>query len=163
MEDKYVGTQIGIYKILEKSEKDSHGYTKYLVECEVCHQKLLKRIYEIKTHSKQCKHLDYFWEKGTPHRLKTIYKLMKKRCYNLKDKFYKFYGEKGIQICDEWLTNPQSFITWALENGYEENLSIDRKDSSKNYSPENCQWVLLEDNSRFKSNTNYFLFKWNSI
>ena len=63
------------------------------------------------------------------------------------------YGGKGIRVCQEWLDNPELFEEWSLENGYEDNLTIDRIDSTKDYCPDNCRWVTLEDNAKYKSTT----------
>jgi hypothetical protein len=78
---------------------------------------------------------------------------MKDRCYNSNDKSYRWYGAKGIQIYDEWIENPKSFEDWAVENGYDDSLTIDRINENKDYCPENCRWVTLEDNSKYKSST----------
>lgn len=75
------------------------------------------------------------------------------RCYNEKYKDFSNYGNRGIEICDEWLRNPKSFEEWSLINGYKENLTIDRVDCSGNYCPENCRWISREENSRYKSTT----------
>ena len=93
-------------------------------------------------------------------RLRRIFTGMKSRCYNPNDQHYKWYGGKGITICDEWLgeNGVQLFVDWAFDNGYEENLSIDRIDSSGNYEPSNCRWVTVAENTRFahcKKNTVY--------
>lgn len=80
---------------------------------------------------------------------------MIERCYKKSNESYRLYGAKGIRICDEWLNNPSLFEEWALSNGYEENLTIDRIDSSKNYCPENCRWITREENSRWKSTTRH--------
>lgn len=81
-------------------------------------------------------------------RLYRIWNNMKQRCYNEKNISYKYYGGKGIEICSEWLRSFKSFYDWAMENGYEENLSIDRIDSNSGYFPRNCRWVTLEENGR---------------
>jgi DNA-binding transcriptional regulator YiaG len=80
---------------------------------------------------------------------------MKSRCYNPNDQHYKWYGGKGVTICDEWLSENgvQSFIEWALNNGYEENLSIDRIDSNKPYEPQNCRWITQALNSSLAHRT----------
>ena len=73
---------------------------------------------------------------------------MKIRCYNPKRKEYKTYGGKGIIICDEWLESFDNFAIWALNNGYELGLTIDRIDSDGNYEPSNCRWLSRSENSR---------------
>lgn len=61
------------------------------------------------------------------------------RCYNTKSVMYKTYGEKGIKVCDEW-HDREVFRQWCNENGYRSNLRLERIDSSKGYSPENCKF-----------------------
>jgi len=75
------------------------------------------------------------------------------RCYNEEDKYYKNYGGRGIKICDEWLNDRESFLSWCIDSGYKSNLTIDRIDNDKGYSPENCRWVTIKDNSRNRSNS----------
>lgn len=82
--------------------------------------------------------------------LLSIYNGMKNRCYNKNNPNYKFYGAKGITICNEWLNNEngfKNFYNWSNANGYYEGLSIDRIDNTKGYSPENCQWMSKQRNS----------------
>lgn len=88
-------------------------------------------------------------------RLYSIYSGMKQRCYNCHNSHYHSYGARGIAICDEWLGDNglQNFIQWALANGYNENLTIDRIDNDKSYSPDNCEWVTRSYNSA-KGNLN---------
>lgn len=74
-------------------------------------------------------------------RLKSIYNGMKDRCCNSKSAQYATYGGRGIKICDEWLKSYSEFESWALDNGYEENLSIDRINVNGDYEPLNCRWV----------------------
>lgn len=70
------------------------------------------------------------------------------RCYNKNDARYKYYGEKGVIICDEWLNTNNGmtkFYEWSIKNGYKEGLSIDRENPYGNYEPNNCRWITMEE------------------
>jgi len=89
-----------------------------------------------------------FLKKGlSTTRLYNIWRGMRKRCNNPNEKSYKFYGAKGIKVCEEW-NDFEIFYEWAMNSGYTDNLTIDRKDNKKNYCPENCQWLTRTENTR---------------
>ena len=84
-----------------------------------------------------------------------IWTSMKQRCLNPNNKAYKNYGGRGITICDDWKNNFITFYDWAMNNGYKENLSIDRIDNDGNYQPDNCRWVTRkEQNRNYRKNIN---------
>lgn len=81
-------------------------------------------------------------------RLYKIYTGMIQRCYNKKNPKYSFYGERGIDICNEWLNKENGFInfyTWSINNGYNDTLCIDRINNEKGYYPNNCRWVSMKE------------------
>lgn len=80
-------------------------------------------------------------------RLYRIWGAMKQRCSNPKNVSYMNYGGKGITVCEEWKTSYKSFREWALASNYQDDLTIDRKIHTLGYSPENCRWVTLSENS----------------
>ena len=86
-------------------------------------------------------------------RLYRIWVAMKQRCHNMKCVSYRFYGALGIAVCQEWFDSFESFRDWALANGYADNLTIERSDNSKGYSPENCTWIPLSEQSKNKRQT----------
>ena len=77
-------------------------------------------------------------------RLYRIFEGMLKRCYNPRHRWYKRYGGRGIRICDEWIENRGAFFSWAMANGYRDDLTIDRIDVNGNYCPENCRFVDMK-------------------
>lgn len=86
--------------------------------------------------------------KENPHKLSSVLGSMKCRCLNKSTSNYADYGGRGIKICDEWLLDTGSFIEWALSNGWEEGLHIDRIDNNGDYSPDNCRFVTQGENNK---------------
>lgn len=81
---------------------------------------------------------------GWGTRLHNIWANMLSRCRNKNDYHYPRWGGRGITVCDEWL-NFVNFRDWALNNGYEDNLSIDRIDNDGDYCPQNCRWATAKE------------------
>lgn len=91
-----------------------------------------------------------------------VWRAMKERCYNPKNKRYKNYGERGIKVCDEWLdkeNGSSNFISWALENGYKKGLSIDRINVNGNYEPLNCRWITMKEQGRNTTKNRIITYK----
>lgn len=94
-------------------------------------------------------------------RLYNIWLAMKRRCYKADSNCYYLYGERGIRICDEWMGENGfvNFKNWALKNGYQDNLTIDRIDVNRNYEPTNCRWVDMSVQNRNKRNNRVFYYR----
>ena len=84
------------------------------------------------------------------HRLNSIWRGMKTRCYNQKSLEYSNYGGRGIKVCDEWKNDFKAFYDWAMSNGYRDNLTIDRINPFGNYEPSNCRWATYEEQAKNK-------------
>lgn len=170
MEDKFdprchIGEIHGIYMIVDMlDKKDKYGHWIYKSVCVECGHELFShygRVSGEKSKTITCNHIgasgyqisnEQIWD---DKRIAKIFNNMVARCYNSNDKAYKWYGAKGIGICAEWLRNPASFEAWALQNGYVNTLTIDRIDADKDYSPGNCRWIPLSENTRRAGKVNW--------
>ena len=96
-------------------------------------------------------HENPYKKHGCRHeRLYSIWKGMKYRCNNPSSESYKYYGAKGVKVCEEWQAEYLPFREWAMANGYEDNLTIDRINPFGNYEPSNCRWVTMQEQGRNK-------------
>ena len=84
-------------------------------------------------------------------RLYHIWQGMKARCYNKNNSHYHRYGGRGLEICEEWRENFEAFYEWAINNGYTEELTIERINNDGNYEPSNCTWSTNQEQSNNRS------------
>ena len=77
-------------------------------------------------------------------RLNRIWRSFRQRCYNPNQPDFKYYGGRGITVCPEWKDDFKAFYDWAMSNGYQDNLTLDRIDCNGNYEPSNCRWVTMK-------------------
>ena len=146
-EGKYlIGKRYGrlvIRRVIREKGKESR--VECICDCGRITTPLLSRVINNKVYSCGCYASEKNREIKTKHgkcgeRLYGIWLGMKARCLNPHSINYKNYGGRGITVCDEWKEDFQKFYDWAMENGYSDELSIDRIDNDGNYEPGNCKW-----------------------
>ena len=141
---------------------------KWLCKCECGNTTLVSLNHLQDGHSKSCGclHIECSRNTGrrnithgcTKTRLYRCWLSMKSRVLYVKDKDYYNYGKRGIKVCEEWLNNFDEFKNWAMENGYQDNLTLDRIDNNGNYEPGNCRWATNIEQQRNKRNTIYVTY-----
>ncbi len=143
--------------------KDKRGRTAYECRCECGNITVAGHWQLIKGRKKSCgclkhkRHDSYNIKHGLKnHPLYNIWRGIKKRCLCKTDAHYKWYGSKGISICEDWKNDFLSFYNWAISNGYSKGLSIDRIDTYGNYEPSNCRWTTTKiQNNNKTTNSRY--------
>lgn len=83
-----------------------------------------------------------------------LWQTMKTRCENTNRDNYGRYGARGISVCEEW-KEAKNFVEWAMANGYQKGLQLDRIDNNKGYSPDNCRFVTAKENNRNRRNSKF--------
>lgn len=150
-----LGQKFGRLKVIEKMpSKDSRSMWRCICDCgneKVVSGRNLKKGL---TRSCGCLQREIFAKntnnppthKSTGTRLHNEWRAMKARCYIKSCSNYEHYGANGIRVCSEWKNDFDAFKKWALANGYKDELTIDRIDVEKDYSPDNCRWITHQQN-----------------
>lgn len=146
------GKRFGNLTVLHQAEDriDPHGRHYIMWHC-LCDCGVEKDFYECnivsgKSKSCGCIPKQKIIERTTTHglsntRIYQIWENMRKRCNNPNDPRFHRYGGRGIKVCDEWNRDFKVFYDWAMSNGYEDNLTIDRINNDDMYCPDNCRWT----------------------
>ena len=133
------------------TDKSKHKKRYVKVECKLCSLQYEGQYALFKNRDKVCKCESkkgkgmIAWSNPDRDRILKIRQGMVYRCHNEKSHAYKRYGAAGINVCAEWIQDPESFYQWALNNGYKESLTIDRIDNEQGYNQDNCRWITKEE------------------
>lgn len=157
------GQKFGQLTVIKRADdyilKNGRRKIMWLCECDCGNKNVIVRGEDLRSgHTKTC---GCSW--GQHHgkrntKLYGVWKSMKERCGNPNCKSYKIYGAEGKKVCDEWIHNFQVFYDWAIENGYKDGLTIERKDGTKGYSPDNCKWATREEQMNNIRNNRYITY-----
>lgn len=153
-----VGNRFGRLSVIREVEKQ--GYYRFfecLCDCGNTTIVSMSNLRKGTTQSCGC----YHWEQNKAERPKmqsenhqyihtrlyNIWVGMRKRCNSEKHRAFKWYGQRGICICNEW-SRFLNFRNWALHNGYKEDLTIDRINVNGDYEPNNCRWITIQEQQK---------------
>lgn len=160
------GQRFGRLYVLCEVGRNNSGKVLWLCRCDCGNEKIIigGDLRSGRTTSCGCYHQEVVTEQATIHgkrfsRLYRIWCAMKRRCNSPSSTRYADYGGRGIKVCAEWEHSFSVFQRWAMENGYSDELSIDRIDVNAGYSPENCRWADAVTQARNKRSNRDLIFQ----
>lgn len=152
------GDRFGRLVVIEEAGRNKYSKTLWRCRCD-CGTEVISvgnNLVSGNTTSCGCFRRDFLKSRATipgghHSRLYRIWSHMKDRCNSKNNKDYYRYGERGVSVCPEW-AKFNDFYSWAMANGYAENLTIERRNRDGNYCPENCTWIPHAEQAANRSN-----------
>ncbi len=147
-DEDFIGKTFGYLTVVKLKSRDKRGST-WVCKCVCGNEVTLQRSHIIGTKTRNpnkscgCKQKIQEGFTVSHNKLYKTWKFIQAVCNNAEHPNYHHYGDKGIEMCDEWKNNFNAFLNWALNNGYEEdsNLIINRTNPKGNFDPDNCRWA----------------------
>lgn len=152
MKENLIGKKFNYLTVLEKVEHKDKRHSYYLCRCDCGNEKVIRSDCLKDKRYVSCGCYNRSKTKGqkalihgqSRTKLYHVWAGMKNRCNSKNCYSSKWYRDKGIRVCEEWLEF-EPFYEWCMNNGYRKGLTIDRIDYNGNYEPSNCRWVTMQE------------------
>jgi hypothetical protein len=161
-----IGKRFGRLTVIEEIDDSKTKRPRWLCRCECGNKRIVRGISLRKGDTKSCGCLKKELAKklseakvthgSSKTRLYRVWYEMRCRCYKKSSPDYPRYGGRGINVCYKWRKSFIPFREWAIANGYNENLTLDRINNESDYSPDNCRWVTRETQNN-NTRRNYYI------
>ena len=164
-----VGNRYGRLLVIEELERyrNAAGKTErvFLCRCDCGNKKIIK-MHTLRSGnaiSCGCYRKEFISSAKSTHRMSgtkiyRVWRSMRRRCNVPTDKAFVNYGARGITVCAEWESDFNEFYKWAISNGYNEGLTIERIDNNKGYSPDNCKWIPRCEQNKNRRMNHYLAY-----
>lgn len=158
-----VGNKYGMLSVVKEGGRTADRHILWECLCDCGRNTFVSSKDLTSGHTKSCgcmagKHKNGSKSKMNPIRLYRVWREMKRRCYDTECKSFKYYGLKGVSVCDEW-NDFENFKNWSFTNGYDVSAkygvcTLDRINPYGNYEPTNCRWVSMKVQNENKRTCN---------
>ena len=151
MPENLTGRRFGRLTVLAEAERSKGRKKRWLCVCDCGGQTITDTTKLTSGYTRSCGCLRsekarerHLLHGGKGSRLYNIWKNARQRCRNPKSPDYYLYGARGVKFSTDW-DDFETFRAWALANGYQDDLTLDRKDPDGDYTPENCRWATWKE------------------
>lgn len=168
--DNLIGKRFGKLFVVARAENSKQGKAMWLCICD-CGKKKESPVlgYDLKHGKVQscgCAYVESNKGRNAKHgksktRVYTEWCSMNRRCEASNSRAYPNYAARGISVCDEWRSSFQAFYDWAMKSGYSDELTLDRIDTDKGYSPKNCRWATMREQQNNRRNNRTITYQGN--
>lgn len=160
----YRGKRFGHLVAIERTENTANGRAVWKCKCDCGNLTYVRsnnlQSGAVKSCGRTCPlHNHFSTHKESKTRLYQEWVGIKARCVYKGSGKYQYYGARGISMCKEWAESFEAFADWAKKNGYKDNLTIERLDFNKGYSPQNCKWITKSEQRRNTRNCFFITYQ----